>query len=557
MGGMGKPGNQNTWVYDAVRDVWFGGSTGGSSQILIQDVSGSVLGPDLLVTVLQAQSGAIGFDIAGNAWGHWNETTGGDQSAYTSWFLGTNGTATDFTALTLGKANLNLAGDGHPINPKSLSFSIGSQGDYLQYLAMGARSASSHAGYHTFGVPGQQQSFIIQGTDGASKANVIIFSTIPSAFDHLYGGRGVIFIGNADHTPTGGGNPPQLGGLLYVIAGELYWMDEAGTQYQLTPNSNSGSIYANVSASYIVASGGNANPNNRIITGSGGTSIIDHGAGSTLTVSSSVAADLFATYLIVSGNSFNPNYRKLAAGTGITLVDNGAANTLVINVSSSGGTVTSISGAGGSTVTSVGGAYTVSSSIYANVSASYLVIAADSYNPNERRLVAGAGVTFVDSGVGGTLTVTTSGSTQGGKSVPLYSIPILAGTVTSNTSFSSSKQTLGMCYFDPTIITGFSASMAHYYFRVAIDVFTSELNLSGAVDLNDYNGICAFTPTSVVGSIMSTSSGNTIQLQADLTSVLSTVTGSGFFEARLWRTVSGTTNSSTTCRNARLDVVLT
>jgi hypothetical protein len=137
---------------------------------------------------------------------------------------------------------------------------------------------------------------------------------------------------------------------------------------------------------------------------------------------------------------------------------------------------------------------------------------------------------------------------------PLYSIPILAGTVATNTSFPTSKQSLGMCFFNPVTVQGFGGTSRRYFFRAVLDEFTIETNMSAAIDLNDFNGIVAFPPSTIPGSIMSTSSGTAVQLTAELTSVMQFVTGSGLLEARLWRTVSGSLASLATCRNARLDV---
>lgn len=140
---------------------------------------------------------------------------------------------------------------------------------------------------------------------------------------------------------------------------------------------------------------------------------------------------------------------------------------------------------------------------------------------------------------------------------PIYSIPILAGTVASNTSFSSSKQSLGMGFFNPTTVASFGGQSRRYFFRAVLDEFTVETNMSAAIDLNDYNGIVSFPPTTIPGSIMSTSSGTSLQLQAELTSLMQFVTGSGLLEARLWRTVSGSLSSIANCRNARFDVEFT
>jgi hypothetical protein len=137
---------------------------------------------------------------------------------------------------------------------------------------------------------------------------------------------------------------------------------------------------------------------------------------------------------------------------------------------------------------------------------------------------------------------------------PLYPLQMLAGTVTTNTAINTSKQSLGMGYFDPNIIQGFGGSSRRYWYRTVIDVQSFETNMSAAVDIYDVNGIVSFPPGMISASIMSTSNPTANQLQVDLTSILQTITGSGLFEARLWRTVSGSTNSVANCRNARIDV---
>jgi len=140
---------------------------------------------------------------------------------------------------------------------------------------------------------------------------------------------------------------------------------------------------------------------------------------------------------------------------------------------------------------------------------------------------------------------------------PIFSTPILAGVLSSNTSFSGSFQELGMCFFNPTIVNGFSFSTARYYFRAILDCVSVDTNLSAAVDLYDFSGIVRYPPGEIVGSILQTASPTSVQLQAELTSLFQSVTGSGLLEARLWRTVSGSLSSIASCRNARFDVEFT
>lgn len=137
---------------------------------------------------------------------------------------------------------------------------------------------------------------------------------------------------------------------------------------------------------------------------------------------------------------------------------------------------------------------------------------------------------------------------------PIFSIPIIAGTVTTNTAHAASKQSLGMMFFAPQIIQSFGGSSKRYYYRAIVDTTSVETNMSASVDLYDLNGIVAFPPGVISGAILSSSNATSTQIQVELTALLQAVSGSGIFEARLWRTVSGSLNSSVACRNARLDI---
>lgn len=137
---------------------------------------------------------------------------------------------------------------------------------------------------------------------------------------------------------------------------------------------------------------------------------------------------------------------------------------------------------------------------------------------------------------------------------PIFSMPIFAGSVTTNTAVPTNKQSLGMIYFDPALIALYTGSSKQYKYRAVVDCTTSELNQSASVDLYDYNGIVMYPPQYIVNSAISSSSPTSVQVEADLTSVFSAVTGSGLIEARLWKTFSGSAASIVSCRNARLDV---
>lgn len=134
-----------------------------------------------------------------------------------------------------------------------------------------------------------------------------------------------------------------------------------------------------------------------------------------------------------------------------------------------------------------------------------------------------------------------------------FQMTMLAGTVTTNTAHSASKQTLGMVYYDFNRVGGFGGTK-RIIFNAIFDCISVDTDLSAAVDINDVNGIIAFPPGQLTASFLSSSNPSAQQYSVDLTQVFQNVTGSGLIEARLWRTVSGSLGSSATCRQARLDV---
>jgi hypothetical protein len=80
----------------------------------------------------------------------------------------------------------------------------------------------------------------------------------------------------------------------------------------------------------------------------------------------------------------------------------------VVIISSS---LVQVSGTGGSSVSVTDSNFLVSSSIYANASASFLVASASSGVPNERVLTAGANIRLVDGGAGSGLTISATAQT--------------------------------------------------------------------------------------------------------------------------------------------------
>lgn len=246
---------------------------------------------------------------------------------------------------------------------------------------------------------------------------------------------------------------------------------------------------------------------------------------------SSGGAPTSATYVTVSSESSLSAERVLAVGTGLLKSDSGPNSNITLSIND--GTVATVSG------TRFTGP----------------VVAAGGISGSLQRLVDGT--TFIVAGSGITVTTQSSGqvviAATGGSVVPLLSLPALAGVETTNTAHSGTMLSVGSMYYNPTIVGSFPGTKTIYW-RAILDVLSTEPNMSAAIDLYDVNGITKYPPGQVTNSALSSSNSTMTQVQANLTTLFNTITGSGIFEARLWRTVSGSLTSSVSCRNARIDI---
>lgn len=117
---------------------------------------------------------------------------------------------------------------------------------------------------------------------------------------------------------------------------------------------------------------------------------------------------LFGGDLIVSGG-ISGSHTQLANGASFLLAGGGISITTQSNgqvlISGSAQQITNLAGSGGTTVSIAGSAYTVSSSIGANLFGSYIEVSADGVNTKARTLAAGTNITFADAGAGSTFTI--------------------------------------------------------------------------------------------------------------------------------------------------------
>lgn len=200
-------------------------------------------------------------------------------------------------------------------------------------------------------------------------------------------------------TFTGPIKAPSITGTLGIVAqglatgggfsGTLQTLADGHTRYLVGIGSVTVTTQSN---GQVIISGSGGSPPVTNITGAGGSAVSS--VGTLFTVSSSIYADDFASYVITSGSSNQPpNARKLIAGSQVSLVDGGPGGNLTINVSAS---------------------VVASSSIGANLFASYLLTNPDAEDVNARTIVAGSNISFADTGPGGTFTISSTGGGGGG-----------------------------------------------------------------------------------------------------------------------------------------------
>jgi hypothetical protein len=113
-------------------------------------------------------------------------------------------------------------------------------------------------------------------------------------------------------------------------------------------------------------------------------------------------------------------------------------------------------------------------------------------------------------------------------------------------------ESIGMAYYDrSTLPTG----TKRYFFRTILAVSVSGSTTAYA-DLYDYNGIINGIPQPISGTVVTGSTGTFVFFSREITTLMSSVTGSGLIEARIWCTPTGS-NLSAICKSAALEIEMT
>ena len=376
------------------------------------------------------------------------------------------------------------------------------------------------------------------------------------------------------------------GSLTRLADGTSYLV--AGSNVSITTGSN-GSITiesyggggggADIWADYLVLTATGSLPNERAFTPGSGLTGTDGGAGGNYSLS--INDSIVAT---VSGTTFTGATKHTAglSGSLTQLIDGTsyliAGSNITIASASSGAVTISSTGGGG-----------------APVSAAYVTVGNDATLTNERSLTAGTGLVLTDAGANSTITlgindsivatvsgttfsgvtkhnsglsgsltrltdgtsyivagnnvtVTTSSvgqitiSSAGGGGTSSYFLNFLAGT-SSTAQPSSSMGSVGMDFLDISLITG-----SVYTFKA---ILAATSGTTAYMDLYDYNGIVNGIPGPISGSVITGSTQTYTYLSKNISTTMSSVTGSGIIEARIWCSPTGS-NLNAICKSAKL-----
>ncbi len=256
-----------------------------------------------------------------------------------------------------------------------IGFTDNGPGNTLVITATGSPSGTIYANLYT--------PYLVLGPLDANNPLERAFQTTGGISSTDTGARGTFTISSSLVTVAGAGGSTVTngGGTTYTVSSSAPYITNVQGQ---------GGITATVAGTVLTISGA-VGALSGTITGYGGTTVTQ--VGSNLIVSSSIPP--FQNIFGVGGVSTSLTGQSLQISSSITTLKAGIGISIVEDSGSDW------------TITATGA---VSSSIYANVSASYVVVGIDAQNPNERKLTAGTGITITDGGAGSTITIAAGGS---------------------------------------------------------------------------------------------------------------------------------------------------
>jgi hypothetical protein len=295
----------------------------------------------------------------------------------------------------------------------------------------GGGSGDSGASYLTLNATASlsnERVFSISGTSGLKATDAGPNGTFTlSINDNVVATlSGSVFTGVVSASAGLSGSLQQVGpGLSYLVAGtNVTIVSQSNGQLVVSSTATGGTGGADVSGSYVTIGNTGSLPNERALTAGTGLTLVDAGAGSSVTLginnnvvatlSGSVFTGVISASAGISGSlqRVGPNLSYLVAGTNVTIVSQ--SNGQIIVGAIAGGT---------------GGA---------DVSASYVTIGNTGSLPNERSLTAGTGVLITDGGANANVTLGIDNNV-----VATLSGSVFTGVVSASAGLSGSLQQVG------------------------------------------------------------------------------------------------------------------
>jgi hypothetical protein len=154
-------------------------------------------------------------------------------------------------------------------------------------------------------------------------------------------------------------------------------------------------------------------------------------------------------------------------------------------------------------------------------------------------LVAGNNVNIVSQSNGSILISSTGGGSN------TINLQFLAGVV-SSAAPSGSMESVGMDYLNTSVLP----VTPTYTFSA---ILATTLGTTAYMDLYDYNGIFGGSPGPISGSVLTGSTQSYTYLTADITTAMTSPSGNGIIEARIWCDPTGS-NLNAICKSARLTI---
>lgn len=335
------------------------------------------------------------------------------------------------------------------------------------------------------------------------------------------------------------------GSSSFAISSQNNWVrvqsdSSTSTGWKIINRSYPTGFFAPNDPQYVTLATNSTLANERVLTAGTAISVVDGGAGSTVTINNT--AQNFGT-VAVSGQSdvvadATSDTLTLAAGTGISITTNAGTDTVTITNSSPNanqnlfetiavaGQNSIVADSATDTLTVASGdgivittndstdTLTIAASALASNAPSYVTIGAEPFLQNERRLTAGTGISVTDAGAGSTVTVANTAQNFGTIAVSGQS-DVVADALSDTLTFVAGTNMTITTSAGSDSVTFTAAGGGGFTYSAKSSNFTASLSNAYGVSLNDGNVVATLPDPGTTGSemlfkIVAGSGGNTL-----------------------------------------------